>query len=72
NQKGEVAYIHSKDHKKLQKLMAMNILPGMEITLIQSFPSYVFQIGQSQFAIDKELAENIFVRSKNSMYNIRK
>ena len=72
NQKGKVAYIHTKDHKKLQKLMAMNILPGMEITLIQNFPSYVFQIGQSQFAIDKELAENIFVRSKNSVYNIRK
>jgi len=72
NQKGKVAYIHTKDHKKLQKLMAMNILPGMEITLIQNFPSYVFQIEQSQFAIDKELAENIFVRAKNSMYNIRK
>ena len=70
NQKGKVAYIHTKDHKKLQKLMAMNILPGMEITLIQNFPSYVFQIGQSQFAIDKELAENIFVRARSSMYNM--
>ncbi len=62
NQKGEVAYIHTEDRKKLQKLMSMNILPGMEITLIQIFPSYVFQIGQSQFAVDKELAESIFVR----------
>lgn len=72
SQKGKVAYIHTKDHRKLQKLMAMNILPGMEIALIQNFPSYVFQIGQSQFAIDKELAENIFVRVRNSIYNIKK
>ena len=72
NQKGKVAYIHTKEHKKLQKIMAMNVFPGMEITLIQSFPSYVFQIGQSQFAIDKELAENIFVRVKNQIYNIKK
>ncbi len=61
-QKGKVAYIHTKDNKKLQKLMAMGVLPGMSIILIQKFPSYVFQIGQSQFAIDKELAECIFVR----------
>lgn len=62
NQRGRVAYIHTKDPKKLQKLMAMGILPGMTINLIQKFPSYVFQIGQSQFAVDKELAEAIFVR----------
>jgi DtxR family Mn-dependent transcriptional regulator len=30
--------------------------------MIQQFPSYVFQIGQSQFAIDKEMAEGIYVR----------
>lgn len=63
NQKGKVAYIHVKDHKKLQKLMAMGVLPAVTINLIQKFPSYVFQIGQSQFAIDKELAECIFVRT---------
>lgn len=30
--------------------------------LIQSFPSYVFQIRQSQFAVDKEIAGTIFIR----------
>ena len=62
NQKGKVAYIHTKDSKRLQKLMSLGVLPGMSISLIQKFPSYVFQIGQSQFAVDKELAEAIFVR----------
>lgn len=62
NQKGKVAYIHTQDRQKLQKLMAMGILPGVAISLIQNFPSYVLQIRQSQFAIDKELAECIFVR----------
>ena len=61
-QKGKVAYIHTKDQKKLQKLMAMSVLPGLSISLLQTFPSYVFQIGQSQFAIDKELAESIYIR----------
>lgn len=62
NQKGKVAYIHTQDHKKLQKLMAMGILPGVPVTLLQTFPSYVLQIRQSQFAIDRELAECIFVK----------
>lgn len=62
NQKGKIAYVHTKDHKRLQKLMAMSVLPGAAITLIQKFPSYVFQIGQSQFAVDKDLASAIYVR----------
>lgn len=60
--RGKIAYIHTKDKSKLQKLMAMGALPGVTINLIQKFPSYVFQIGQSQFAVDKELAEDIYVR----------
>ena len=63
NQKGKVAYIHTQDNHKLQKLMAMGILPGASLTLIQNFPSYVLQVRQSQFAIDKELAECVFVRT---------
>lgn len=62
NQKGRIAYIQTKDSKKLQKLMAMAVLPGAAITIIQKFPSYVFQIGQSQFAVDKDIASAIYVR----------
>ncbi len=62
NQKGKVAYIHTSDSDKLQKFMAMGVLPGMSVTLLQKFPSYVFQIGQSQFAVDKELADGVYIR----------
>lgn len=61
-QKGEIAGIHTKNHEKLKKMMAMGILPGIKIGLIQTFPSYVFQVGQSQFATDKEIAECILVK----------
>ena len=61
NQRGKISDINTSDRKKLHKIMSMGALPGMTITLIQKFPSYVFQIGQSQFAMDKELAECIFV-----------
>lgn len=60
--KGQITYLETKDTKQMQKLISIAALPGAYITLLQKFPSYVFQIGQSQFAIDKELAQNIYVR----------
>lgn len=62
HQRGKVAYIYTKDNSILQKVIAMGILPGMTISLIQKYPSYVFQVGQSQFAVDKEIASVIYVR----------
>ncbi len=61
-QKGRVAYVYAPESNKLRKLMAMGILPGAPISLIQSFPSYVFQVRQTQFAVDKEIADAIYIR----------
>ncbi|MBI5483744.1 MAG: FeoA domain-containing protein [Deltaproteobacteria bacterium] len=61
-QDGEIAYIQTEDNKKMQKLMAMGVLPGNKITLVQAFPSYIFRVGYSEFAIDTNLAKEIFVR----------
>lgn len=61
-QEGEIAYIQTEDSKKMQKLMAMGVLPGNRIVLTQAYPSYVFRVGYSEFAIDTNLAKEIFVR----------
>jgi len=60
--KGTIAYLAIDDLERLNKLMAMGALPGISVTMIQKFPSYVFKIGQSQFAVDKEMAEGIYIR----------
>lgn len=59
---GEIAYIQTNDSVKMQKLMAMGVLPGNRIKLVQAFPSYIFRVGFSEFAIDSALAREIFVR----------
>ncbi len=61
-QKGKVAYVYALESSQLQKLMAMGILPGAPIVLVQNFPSYVFQVSQTQFAVDKDIADAIYVR----------
>ena len=60
--KGKIAYLQAKDKNQMQKLISIGAIPGVSIALLQKFPSYVFQIGQSQFAVDRELASAIFVR----------
>ena len=60
--KGQIAYLQAKDTSQMQKLLSIGAIPGVSIILLQKFPSYIFQIGQSQFAIDKELASCIYVR----------
>jgi DtxR family transcriptional regulator, Mn-dependent transcriptional regulator len=62
---GKVAYLRTQDRDKLQKLMAMGVLPGTTIRVIQRSPSHVFSLGRSQFAVDRPLAESIFVRRGN-------
>ncbi|MEI7904915.1 MAG: metal-dependent transcriptional regulator [Candidatus Firestonebacteria bacterium] len=61
-EKGKIAYIQASSQGNLNKMMAMGVLPGNPITLIQSFPSYLFKVGNSQFAVDGSIAKEIFVR----------
>ena len=63
NKNATVAYIKTQEKSALQKMIAMGILPNVKIKVLQKFPSYVLQMGKSQFAVDKELADRIFVRA---------
>lgn len=58
---GSVAYLTTRDSREVQKLMAMGILPGARIQLLRRFPSYVFQVGYSQFTVDRPLAAAVYV-----------
>jgi DtxR family Mn-dependent transcriptional regulator len=62
--RGKIAYITSKKHQRLQRLMAMGVIPGLPLRLLQKYPSFVIQIEETQIALDKELADEIFVRSE--------
>ncbi|MFH1875956.1 MAG: metal-dependent transcriptional regulator [Candidatus Omnitrophota bacterium] len=58
---GRISYISTHDAEVVRKLIAMGILPGVGIELLHRFPSFVFRMGGSTFAIDHDLAEHIFV-----------
>ena len=63
--KGEtamVARLETSDSKNLQKLLAMGILPGRIIRVLQTYPAYILQFDRSQAAMDKDLARRIIVK----------
>ena len=62
-EEGTVAYLHEGDGEDiLSKLMALGVLPGCRVRLLQRFPSFLFRIGLSQMAVDGTIAEAIYVR----------
>lgn len=63
--RGTIAYLATDKPERLHRFIAMGALPGLQIQVIQKFPSYVFQIGESQLAVDQEMAEGIYVRLGN-------
>lgn len=58
---GRVEALATQDPERLQKLMAFGILPGMPIVLLQRRPAFVFQVGQTQVAVDEQVAADILV-----------
>lgn len=64
NEEGHIAYIQSANTIVMQKLMAMGVLPGEPIRLIRRFPSFVFEVHHTQYAVDTSVADCIYVRLK--------
>ncbi|HEY3415567.1 MAG TPA: metal-dependent transcriptional regulator [Armatimonadota bacterium] len=60
--RGTIAYLSSNLPEIVQKLMVLGVLPGAPVQVIQTFPSIVFQINQTQVAVDRALADHIYIR----------
>ncbi|ODS34622.1 MAG: putative iron dependent repressor [Candidatus Scalindua rubra] len=58
----KVVYITTRSHASLDRLSAIGIIPGLELTVHQKYPSIVIQYGETQLALDKDIATNVYVR----------
>lgn len=57
----KIAYIRSKSHERLQQLSSFGIMPGLRVRLLQKTPAYCLQFENSEIALDKEIADDLFV-----------
>lgn len=59
---GRIAYLLTGEDARIEELMAIGAVPGIAVRLIRKFPAYVFSLGESEFAVDKEMARAVYVR----------
>lgn len=65
-ERAKVVYITTRSHATLDKLSAIGVIPGLELTVHQKYPSIVIQYGETQMALDKDIAQDIHVRAIRS------
>jgi DtxR family Mn-dependent transcriptional regulator len=61
---GRITFIAPKEHARLDRLSSLGVIPGSTIKLHQKRPSFVIRIGETDLAIDEEIAKEIYVRKK--------
>jgi len=59
---GRVVYVLTREHPQLHKLMSLGIVPGVLVSVHQIFPSFVIQVAETQLALEKDIADEIFVK----------
>jgi DtxR family Mn-dependent transcriptional regulator len=61
----EVAYISTRQPKRLNKLLSFGILPGTRIKLEKKSPALILKLDETILALDKAIAKEIFCRRVN-------
>jgi len=59
----EVVRIIGGDNGRLMKLSALGLVPGSLIRLQQQIPAYVIWVGETQISLDREVAQDILLRT---------
>jgi len=61
-EKGGIVFITPKYHSRLDRLNVLGVCPGQVLRLHQKSPSFVIQVDETEIAIDKEIAREIYVK----------
>jgi DtxR family Mn-dependent transcriptional regulator len=61
-EQARIAYISAANFPRLQKLSSLGLSPGATIKVRQKFPSVVIQCDETQIALEREIARDIYVR----------
>lgn len=65
-EKGTVAYISSRYHTRLKRLASLGLMPGQNLVVKQVRPSFVVAYGETELAIEKSVADEVYLRIPNN------
>ncbi len=60
---GKITYITTLQHKRLDRLSALGVIPGNSIKLHQKKPSFIIQIDETNIAMENTIAAEIYVQN---------
>jgi DtxR family Mn-dependent transcriptional regulator len=63
--KGKVVSINIEEKRAKHVLFSLGVMPGVEIKVFQKTPAFSVEIDGTRIAIDKKIAEHIFVKPLN-------
>jgi len=61
-EEGRVVFITPKSRKRLERLSALGLTPGLVVRLVQKRPAFVLEIGETTLALDEEIVREIYVK----------
>ena len=59
---GQIVFMTARQRNRLARLSQVGIAPGSTVRLLQRRPTYVIQAGETEIALEEEIAREIFVR----------
>jgi len=63
---GEIVQILSRGNGRLARLGAYGVTEGSLIFLIQSRPAFIIRIGETELALDADLARDVFLKRRRN------
>ena len=57
-----IVFITPKNHARLDRLSVLGVHPGSVLHLHQKRPTYVVRVGETDVALDLDIADDIFVK----------
>lgn len=60
-EQAKVAYVSARNHRRIQMLSSLGIMPGIPVRIYQRYPSFVIQCEETQIALEEEIARDIYV-----------
>jgi DtxR family Mn-dependent transcriptional regulator len=61
----EIVRVKFKHRTRTDRLAAYGVTPGTALTLQQKFPTFVVRVGETDLALDAEIASDILVRPRS-------
>ena len=59
---GVVVAVRAAAEGRTDRLLALGVTPGARITMLQRFPGFVFLCDQTELAVERDVADAIFIR----------